>query len=87
MVTTTADDVDEVQVVAMSSTVIQEVQQIVVSYATGGYFFVELDTSADGGSVQYSGYIDVGFPGPASDNIDNDGKDVETIISLSLIHI
>jgi hypothetical protein len=81
VVTTTADDVDEEQVVAMSSTSIAEIQTIVVTGATGGYFFVELDTSADGGSLQYSGYIDVGIPGAASDNPNNDGKDVETIIS------
>jgi hypothetical protein len=60
-VTTYAPNVNEVQFVNLTATAIREVQTIVVSSATGGYFFVELDTSALGGSLQYSGYIGVSY--------------------------
>ena len=45
VVTTTATDVNAVQLVDMTATAIPEVQRIVVSYATGGEFFIKLDTS------------------------------------------
>jgi hypothetical protein len=67
-------------VVAIQAAAIPEVQQITVSYATSGYFFLELDTSNFGGSDQYSGYIEVNYP---ADNslTQTYGRDVANIIS------
>lgn len=70
----------EVQVVNLGAPAVQEVQSIQIDNASGGYFFVELNTNATGGSLQYSGYIYKGYP-------ENDasgttfGKNVESIIS------
>ena len=77
VVTTTATDVNAVQLVDMQADSFPEVQRILVSYATGGEFFVELDTSADGGSLQYSGYIGVDYVASGSGT----GEDIESIIS------
>lgn len=57
-----AADVDEIQTIRLIAPQLPEVQVITVSKGTGGYFFLELDTSASGGSLQYSGYIHPGDP-------------------------
>jgi hypothetical protein len=76
-VTISAEDINEKQKITTYADSVSEVQSILVTRATGGYFFLELDTSSVGGSLQYSGYIDVGFPANSS----TDGKDVASIIS------
>ena len=59
----------------------QEVQAITVSKASGnGYFFVELNTNATGGSQQYSGYIYDSYPADDSSGI-TFGANVASIIS------
>ena len=60
-ITTTGTDVNEVQKVVLSTDPVSEVQEVTVTFTTGGYFFLELDTSAVGGSLQYSGYIQHDF--------------------------
>jgi len=75
--TTTAMVRPEVQVVTSKAQAVPEVQQIVVSGATGGYFFVALDTSASGGSLQYSGNIYVSYPASGT----TDGRDAANIIT------
>jgi len=61
-ITTYAQDIPEVQRVQTYATAhISEKQEITISEATGGYFFLELDTSSQGGSLQYSGYIYVNY--------------------------
>ena len=75
--TTTALVRPEVQVVTSKAQAVPEVQQITVSGATGGYFFVALDTSASGGSLQYSGNIYVSYPASGT----TDGRDAENIIT------
>ena len=65
-VTTKAMAIEEVQFIASSATPVAEVQSITVSSATAGYFFIELDTSSLGGSLQYSGYIGVSYPAKGS---------------------
>ena len=53
----------EVQIVTTSSNNIPEVQRILVKDASvGSRFFIQLDTSATGGSLQYSGFIEVNAP-------------------------
>jgi hypothetical protein len=76
-VVTTAKRVDEKQVVTTSATQVKEIQNIIVSQATSGYFFVTLDTSTTGGSKQDSGYIFVNYPASGS----SFGRDVQSIIS------
>jgi len=61
-ITTTATVSPEVQTLTLTADVQAEIQRITVTKATGGYFFLELDTSAVGGSLQYSGYIEVNYP-------------------------
>lgn len=61
-VTTYATAIEELQFITSSATPVAAVQSITVSSATAGYFFVELDTSSSGGSLQYSGYIGVSYP-------------------------
>ncbi|CAM6003542.1 unnamed protein product, partial [Sphagnum balticum] len=76
-VATFAPNRDEIQTLSISSTAIAEVQVIVVQQATGGSFFLELDTTAQGGSLQYSGYIsNAALPSGSSD-----GTDVQSIIN------
>ena len=65
-ITTYASDINEVQVVKTFATEIQEVQRVKITEAEDGFFFLELDTTATGGSIQYSGYIEVNFPGSGS---------------------
>jgi hypothetical protein len=65
-IATYAEDINEVQVVKTFATPIKEVQRITVTEATDGYFFLELDTTATGGSLQYSGYIEVNYPASGS---------------------
>ena len=56
--TTYAKAIPEIQIVqSFATSVSPEVQMITITGATGGYFFLELDTTAQGGSLQYSGYI------------------------------
>ncbi len=78
-VTLVAPDINEVQTIRTYSGKFSEVQEVVVTAATSGYFFLELDTSALGGSLQYSGYIQAG----ASDKTvaGQTGLDVESIIN------
>lgn len=70
----------EVQVVHLVAPAVQEVQSIQIDGATGGYFFVELNTNATGGSLQYSGYIYQNYPANNAGGTSL-GKDVESIIS------
>lgn len=76
-ITTSATVIPEVQTVGVFASKIREVQRITVSQATAGYFFVELDTSSLGGSVQYSGYIEPNYPPDSSP----DGRDVASVLS------
>ena len=65
--TSYARRINEVQFVRSYATAhVPEMQKVIVSGATGGYFFLELDTSAQGGSLQYSGYIYVNYPAAGS---------------------
>ena len=79
-ITTTATAINEIQVVNLFATPVLEEQEIVVTSATGGFFFIELDTSALGGSLQYSGYIETDYPADDSTG-DTLGKNVADIIS------
>jgi hypothetical protein len=74
-ITTSAVPVDEVQTIKLFATPVREVQVIHVSQATGGYFFLQLDTSSYGGSLQYSGYINVNYP--AAPSATTYGRDVQ----------
>ena len=76
-ITTSAKQRYEVQTITSSAQAVPEVQQITVTGATGGYFFVALDTSSSGGSLQYSGTVYVSYP--ASGTVD--GRDAENIIA------
>ena len=64
------------QTITTTASAVQE-QQIVTVSAEGGQYFLELDTSASGGSLQYSGYIQSNALPSAS----SDGSDVQSIIS------
>ena len=75
--TTSAMVRPEVQVVTSAAQAVGDIQQITVTGATGGYFFVALDTSANGGSLQYSGNIYVSYPASGT----TDGRDAEIIIA------
>ena len=52
-------------------------QRVTVVAATSGYFFLELDTSVLGGSLQYSGYIQTGAAASGS----SVGADVASLIN------
>ena len=63
-ITTSADDINEVQIIATSATPKEEIQTITVSPPPGHSsidsawsYAIKLDTSASGGSLQYSGQI------------------------------
>jgi hypothetical protein len=56
-ISTHCNDIDEVQTVSTAATPVLEVQRVVVSGSTGGYFTLQLDTSASGGSLQLSGQL------------------------------
>lgn len=75
---------NEVQYVQQDATPINEVQIISISDATGGNFFLELDTSSKpGGSLQYSGYIAFdACAGQTDVNCDSGspGSDLQTIV-------
>ena len=75
--TTSAMARPEVQVVTSAAQAVGDIQQITVTGATGGYFFVALDTSASGGSLQYSGNIYVSYPAAGT----TDGRDAENILA------
>ena len=75
--TTSAMARPEVQVVTSAAQAVGDIQQITVTGATGGYFFVALDTSSSGGSLQYSGNIYVSYPASGT----TDGRDAENIIA------
>jgi len=47
-ISTSAMPVSEKQVIQTNTNSIQEIQKITVKYATAGYFFLQLDTSATG---------------------------------------
>jgi hypothetical protein len=70
-VTTSIPDVNERQIVAMTANAVREIQEVSVTGATAGYFFLELDTSDVGGSLQFSGYISHDFS----------ASDVQTIMN------
>jgi hypothetical protein len=54
-ISTKADKKNEIQTVTTKTEAQPEVQRITVTHATAGsYFFVKLDTTAIGGSVQFS---------------------------------
>ena len=80
-ITTSTLDIDEQQLVSMTATAVNEIQSIVVNDATGGYFFIELDTTSNGGSLQYSGYIYTTYPAEWDGTGTNDGANVQDIIS------
>jgi hypothetical protein len=80
-ITTSTLDIDEQQLVSMTATAVNEVQSIEVVDATGGYFFIELDTTSNGGSLQYSGYIYTTYPAEWDGTGTNDGANVQDIIS------
>jgi len=68
--TTYAKAISEIQVVQTYATAYSpEVQMITITGATGGYFFLELDTTAQGGSLQYSGYIFSNYPASGGEGI------------------
>eukprot|EP01032_Pedospumella_encystans_P021111 gene21111-23955_t len=79
-ITTSAASINEIQVVKVSAPAVQEVQIITINSATGGYYFVELNTIATGGSLQYSGYIYFDYEADDS-NGNTFGKNVAGIIS------
>eukprot|EP00981_Chlorochromonas_danica_P003361 scaffold644_cov168-Ochromonas_danica.AAC.53 len=79
-ITTSATSIPEIQTITVNTNKIREVQKITVSQATGGFFFLELDTSSLGGSLQYSGYIEPNYPADASSG-NTYGHDVASIIS------
>jgi hypothetical protein len=56
-VSTSATPINAKQIVGIFATPIAEVQQITITNATAGSFYLELDTTAFGGSVQISGDI------------------------------
>jgi hypothetical protein len=60
-ITTYAPNINEIQYIKINATSVREVQMITVSGATSGFFFVTIDTSATGGSIQYSGNIGVNY--------------------------
>ena len=90
-ISTYASDINEVQVVKTFATEIQEVQRIQITKATSGFFFLELDTTATGGSSQYSGYINVNYPASGSRNsvedIINEMSNVAEFGSVSVTYI
>ena len=60
---------NEVQTVQTYSDEVQEVQKITIKHATSGsYFFLKLDTTNTGGSVQFSGDIPVNAEASGSGN-------------------
>ena len=58
VITTSAAVEPELQYITTTSTEKLEVQRIRVYDSTSGRFFLMLDTTATGGSIQYSGYIE-----------------------------
>lgn len=76
-ITTSATSIPEQQTVSIIASKIREVQRVNVSQATGGSFFLSLDTSSTGGSFQVSGNIEPNYPASGSIN----GQDVASIIS------
>ena len=65
-VVTSATTIEEIQFVTTNATQVAEVQSVTVSGATSGYFYLELDTTAFGGSMQLSGYIGIDYPANGS---------------------
>lgn len=80
-ITTSAQPIAEVQTITTSTQQVQEEQKIIVS-ATGGSYFIEFDTSLQGGSLQYSG--DLAFNFPASGTADGNNV-ADTLSSMSNI--
>jgi len=77
-ITLSAPDINEIQYLRTYSGEISEVQRVTITDATSGYFFLELDTSVLGGSLQYSGYIQAGAVATSGNGL---GADVQSIIS------
>jgi hypothetical protein len=60
----------------VTTTKVAEVQTVTVTGATGGTFFLMLDTTSTGGSLQYSGDISIAYPASGTAS----GLDVTSII-------
>lgn len=72
------------QYIRQAATPVNEIQVITIEHATGGQFFLELDTTSQGGSLQYSGYIAYDACASPNDGSCSNyalGSDVQTIIS------
>jgi hypothetical protein len=79
-ITTSADVVTEKQVVELIAPAVKEVQQITLKLADSGRYFLRLDTSLLGGSLQDSGYIYTDYPEDDSSGV-TFGKNLASIIS------
>ena len=79
-ITTSAKPTNEVQVIHLVAPAVREVQAITLVGATGGYYFLSLNTNTTGGSLQHSGFIFVNYPADDSTS-DTFGKNVQDIIS------
>jgi len=80
-ITTSALIRPEIQTITTSTQQVQEEQKITVT-ADGGTYFIEFDTSPQGGSLQYSG--DLSFNFPASGTLDGNNV-ADTLSSMSNI--
>jgi hypothetical protein len=79
-VSTSATPTNAKQIVGIFAAPIAEIQQITITNADAGYFYLELDTTAVGGSVQVSG--DINRSDPADDSgPPTYGQDVASKIS------
>jgi hypothetical protein len=78
-ITTSALIRPEIQTITTSTQQVQEEQKITVT-ADGGTYFIEFDTSPQGGSLQYSG--DLSFNFPASGTLDGNNV-ADTLSSMS----
>jgi hypothetical protein len=81
-ITTSATPVNEKQTVSLTAPAVAEVQVITLKLADSGRYFLELDTSAQGGSLQHSGFIYVNYPvTDAAGGGVTAGKNIQEIIS------